>query len=91
MFYEDDLLRNEFQIVRIRLIYVTGRRCLTIIEDLPSDINLIYLLKVLKSTFCCGGNLRDNIIELQGDHQRELADFLVKEKIVNSKRNIRAI
>ena len=51
----------------------------TVVDGLdPKQINLHDLLKKLKSKMACGGTTKDNTIELQGDHRKQITGVLVK-------------
>jgi translation initiation factor 1 len=51
----------------------------TIIEGInPKQIDLPKMIKKLKSTFACGGTVKDGFILLQGDHRDDLKGYLVK-------------
>lgn len=50
----------------------------TIIEGLdPHEINLQELSTYLKSKFACGGTIKDNVIELQGNHKNRMKEVLI--------------
>ncbi|HLD19060.1 MAG TPA: translation initiation factor [Candidatus Nanoarchaeia archaeon] len=42
------------------------------------QIDIKEVAKKLKSKFACGGTVKDGVIELQGDHKREVRSELVK-------------
>jgi len=44
----------------------------------PKDINIKDIAKKLKSTFACGGTVKNNIIELQGNHKQNVKGELIK-------------
>ena len=51
----------------------------TIIEGInPKQSDLPKMVKELKSTFACGGTVKDGFILLQGDHRDDLKGYLVK-------------
>ncbi len=50
----------------------------TIIEGLnSSEIDLGDLAKFLKSKLACGGTVKNNTIELQGNHREKVRDLLI--------------
>src|SRR3990170_2699601 len=52
----------------------------TVIEGLnPNEINLQELTSYLKSKFACGGTIKDNIIELQGNHKSRMKVVLIQK------------
>ena len=51
----------------------------TIIEGInPKQSDLPKMIKELKSTFACGGTVKDGFILLQGDRRDNLKGYLVK-------------
>ncbi len=65
------------------LIKVVRRRYgkeVTVIEGIDkSEINLEELAKYLKSKLACGGTVKNNVIELQGNHVARVKDLLVRK------------
>ena len=63
-------------------------RYYTIIDGIDSkEIDMDHLAKALKNKLACGGTVKDNRIELQGDHRTKMRDILAslgfaKETIV---------
>jgi translation initiation factor 1 len=51
----------------------------TIIEGInPKQSDMPKIVKELKSTFACGGTLKNRFIMLQGDHRDDVKGYLVK-------------
>lgn len=49
----------------------------TVIEGIDTkEIDTKDLIKKLKSRFACGGAVKNSVFELQGDHKRNVRDFL---------------
>tara|TARA_Y100000389_G_C16947232_1_gene264755 strand:- start:171 stop:461 length:291 start_codon:yes stop_codon:yes gene_type:complete len=69
--------------IHIRVIERTKKK-ITIIENIPSDINLKLLLSFLKKTFNCSGTIvedNNNILQFSGDNRYNFKNFLIKENI----------
>ncbi|HLD00437.1 MAG TPA: translation initiation factor [Candidatus Nanoarchaeia archaeon] len=50
----------------------------TIISGIKNEVNINEILKRLKSKFACGGTVKNNKIELQGDHRTRVRAALVE-------------
>ncbi|MDQ5863965.1 MAG: stress response translation initiation inhibitor YciH [Thermoproteota archaeon] len=51
----------------------------TIIEGInPKQSDMPRIVKELKSTFACGGTMKDGFILLQGDHRDDVKGYLVR-------------
>ena len=53
---------------------------------MPDDLDLKKLTKHFKKAWCCNGSTKNNpeygdIIQLQGDHRRDIFKFLIEEGI----------
>ena len=50
----------------------------TIVEGIGKDVDSKRILKELKTKLACGGTLKGNTIELQGNHKDKVKPILVK-------------
>jgi len=69
--------------VHIRIQQRNGRKSLTTVQGLASDLDLKKILKALKKTFSTNGTILQDeelgkIIQLQGDQRKNVYEFLVK-------------
>jgi len=53
-------------------------KTITIIEGIAKDVNTKKILKELKTKLACGGTIKNNVIELQGNHKQKAKQLLVK-------------
>ena len=54
-------------------------KIITVIEGInEKEINVKEVAKKLKSRFACGGTVKGNIIELQGNHASKVKEELIK-------------
>lgn len=54
-----------------------GKR-VTIIEGISKEAGVKGVLKELKTRLACGGTIKGDTIELQGDHRKRIKEILVK-------------
>ena len=53
-------------------------KSITTVTGMSKDVNIRNVLKELKTKLACGGTLKDEIIELQGNHKHKVKQILVK-------------
>jgi len=74
-----ETIAKESQKIEVVLIKKKFGKISTVIRGLnQNEINLKDLAKKLKNRFACGGTAKEGIIELQGNHLKELKTELVK-------------
>ena len=74
-----ETIAQESQTVKVYTDNKKFRKIYTIIEGIDKkDINLKELTKKLKTTFACGGTIKEGRIELQGNHKQKVRDILVQ-------------
>jgi len=77
--------------IHIRVQQRNGRKSLTTVQGINPKINKKIILKECKKKFNCNGCIVEDsehgdIVQLQGDQRKLVAQFLVDEKI--SKKNL---
>ena len=70
-------LAKESQKIKIKTETKKYRKKMTVIEDLDPSINLGQLCKDLKRKLACGGTVKGNRIEIQGNHAEKVKKVLV--------------
>lgn len=71
-------IAKESQQIIVRLERKKFKRIYTIIEGIDEkEINLDQLAKELKAKLACGGTIKENRIELQGDHVQKVRKHLI--------------
>ena len=53
-------------------------KAITIVDGLGKDVDTKKILKELKTRLACGGTLKGNTIELQGNHKDKVKQILIK-------------
>jgi translation initiation factor 1 len=53
-------------------------KIITLVTGLSKDVDMKELSKSLKSELACGGTVKNDTIELQGDHRKRVKPVLVK-------------
>jgi translation initiation factor 1 len=72
-------ISKEETVIRVKIERRRYGRKVTVIEGLDAnEVNLPDLLSKLKSANACGGTIKKNTVELQGDHRRKVKKLLVK-------------
>ena len=52
-------------------------KIVTIVSGFESGVDVKKIAKALKNELACGGTYKDQMIELQGDHQKRIKSLLV--------------
>ncbi|UCD07791.1 MAG: stress response translation initiation inhibitor YciH [Candidatus Aenigmatarchaeota archaeon] len=65
---------------KIRVLTIKRRygKIITLVEGIGKDADPKSVLKELKTKLACGGTIKENTIELQGNHKQRVRDILVK-------------
>jgi translation initiation factor 1 len=73
-------IAKENQKIKVKLVKKKFGKKYTAIEGVNEhEVDLKELAKKLKSRFACGGTAKSGIIELQGDHTRDMRKELIKQ------------
>jgi len=74
-------IAKETQKITISTIRKKYGKKYTLIEGFDErEIDLEGLCKKLKARFACGGTIRKDSIELQGDHKADVREFLISKE-----------
>lgn len=73
-----ETIAKESQKIKVYAVKRKFRKLYTIIKGIDEkQIDIKDLVKKLKSKFACGGTAKDGVIELQGDHTKQVKQALV--------------
>jgi len=86
-FEDDDHAQTPQEHMHLRMQQRNGRKCITLIEGFPQDIDLKKVLRYFKKNYQCNGTIvsdeDDNkVMQLTGDRRKQVAQFLLEEQIV---------
>ena len=71
-------IAKESQKIEVGIVEKKFKKSYTIITGIdPKEVDIKDLAKTLKSKLACGGTVKDNIIELQGNHLKDTKNILV--------------
>jgi translation initiation factor 1 len=73
----EDIAREE-QTITVRAEKRRFGKFITVLGGFGKDINIKQIAKKLKTKLACGGTVKNNKIELQGDHRKKIKQALVK-------------
>lgn len=77
------------QHVHIRTQQRNGRKCITLIQNMPAEYDLKKLVKALRKTYACNGAVVEHqvygeVVILQGDKRMAIHEFLTKVGLVKA-------
>lgn len=74
-----DNIAKESQKITVKMIKKKFSKKYTIIQGINiHEVDIKDIARKLKSYFACGGTAKAGVIELQGDHTREMRKELIK-------------
>ncbi len=72
-------IAKEEQRIEVTTIKRKFGKLTTLIKGIDiKDIDIKEVAKRLKNKFACGGTVKENVIELQGNHMRKVKEELIK-------------
>ena len=67
------------QRIKVYAVKRKFNKLITIVEGIDAkNIDIWEVAKKLKSKFACGGTVKENLIELQGDHKSKVKAEMIK-------------
>jgi len=84
---EDEIGGDVGTLVHIRVQQRNGRKCITTVQGLDSQLDLKKILKAVKKAECCNGTVVEDddmgqVLQFQGDQRDSVANFLTSNEIV---------
>ena len=74
-----ETIAKEEQRIRVTTVKRKFGKLTTVVKGIDAkDIDLKDVAKRLKSKLACGGTVKDEAIELQGDHKQKVKEELIK-------------
>jgi translation initiation factor 1 len=63
-----------------------GRKCITTVQGLADDLDILKIAKALKKTFKCNGAILNDpelgeILQLSGDQRTNIREFFVDQEV----------
>ncbi len=72
----DEALAIDSSLVNVRLDTRRYGKSVTLLDGFDPTVDINALGKQLKQAMGTGGTVRDGVIELQGDHRRDVREYL---------------
>ncbi|MBU0957443.1 MAG: translation initiation factor [Nanoarchaeota archaeon] len=73
----EEIAKQE-QKINIGLVKRKYGKYSTVVSGFGNDVNIKDIAKELKSELACGGTVKNNAIELQGDHKKAVTPILIR-------------
>lgn len=71
--------------IHVRVQQRNGRKSITTVEGLASDLDVKKIARALKKTFQCNGNVSDSeygeILQLSGDQRTNVRTFFIEQEV----------
>ncbi|MBS3091984.1 stress response translation initiation inhibitor YciH [Candidatus Pacearchaeota archaeon] len=72
----EEIAKSE-QRIQVTTIKKKFGKIVTLVSGIEKGIDIKKIARELKEQLGCGGTIKDNVIELQGDHRRKIKPILV--------------
>ncbi len=84
---DNDMVTNQF--IDIRVKQRNARKSVTTVEGLlnflPEDVELKAIAKKFRKKFNCSATVMDkSVIQLQGDHRKEIKKLIIENELANA-------
>ena len=73
----EDLAKSE-QKISVRTVKRRYGKVITLVSGFDNSIDIKGTAKSLKAALACGGTVKDGVVELQGNHKKQVKPILVK-------------
>lgn len=73
----EEIAKSE-QRVKIETVKRAFGKITTLVTGIGEGVNIKEIGRALKSELACGGTVKNNIVELQGDHRKKVKPILIK-------------
>lgn len=85
----DTLLYTDRRPVHISLQRRNNRKCITILQGLPDDLDDLRINKALRKVLKCNSCIKideqfGRILQFQGDHRIEIKQFLISQELCSA-------
>ena len=73
-----ETIAKEKEKIRVSEVKRRYGKIITTVNGMSRDVNIKNVLKELKTKLACGGTLKNDTIELQGNHKNKVKSILIK-------------
>ena len=66
------------QSIKVDVVKRKFGKLITLVQGFDKSVNMKETARQLKTELACGGTIKNNVIELQGEHKRKSKEILVR-------------
>ena len=85
--FNEEIANND-QKIHLRSQMRNGKKSITIVEDLPNELDHKKIVKYIKKKFQCNGSIKsvdeNLILQFSGDQRENIYNFFVENKIADA-------